>query len=95
MTKYNEKYSYDVKNNGYEIYINGELVITQYDQYSKIYVPSGTFEENAIAQIEDLAQSEEQEDMMDRMKYAVENGLMTKELFQTITGQDFDELYPA
>ena len=52
--KYNEDLSYKIVDNGYEIYINGQLVITQYDQYSHVYKADGTFEENCMIQLKEL-----------------------------------------
>lgn len=54
MKKYNEEISYKIVENGYDIYLNGELWITQDGQYSHLFVPNGTLEENCLAQIEEL-----------------------------------------
>ena len=46
--------TYEVIENGYNIYLGGRLWITQPAPYDKLYVPDGTYEENALAQIETL-----------------------------------------
>lgn len=46
--------TYEVVDNGYNIYLDGGLWITQPKPYDKLYVPNGTYEENALAQIETL-----------------------------------------
>lgn len=46
--------SYEVLNDGYNIYLGGRLWITQPTPYDKLYVPNGTYEENALAQIDEL-----------------------------------------
>ena len=49
-----KKLEYIIKDNGYEIHLGGRPWITQYDQYSKILIPDGTFEENCLKQIEEV-----------------------------------------
>ena len=51
-----KNYSYEITDDGYYILINGKRVIHQYG----IYIPDSTksFEENAIAQIEELKESD-------------------------------------
>ena len=90
--RFNEKYEYEILDNGYDIYIDGRLTITQHDQYSNIYKPNGTFEENAIAQITDLVEGEKQANMFENMKSAVEAGTLSKELFEQITGMKYDDV---
>lgn len=48
----NKQISYEVTDNGYKIYLDGKLWIHQYEPY--IPDPSISYEENAIAQIEEL-----------------------------------------
>ena len=50
--------SYEVLENGYNIYLGGRLWITQPAPYDKNFVPDGTYEENALAQIETLIPNE-------------------------------------
>ena len=48
----NKQVSYEVIENGYKIYLDGQQWIHQYEPY--IPNPSISYEENAIAQIEEL-----------------------------------------
>ena len=48
----NKQVSYEVTDNGYKIYLDGQLWIHQYEPY--IPNPSISYEENAIAQMEEL-----------------------------------------
>ena len=48
----NKKISYEVESNGYKIYLDGQQWIHQYEPY--IPNPSISYEENAIAQMEEL-----------------------------------------
>ena len=49
-----QKLEYSIESNGYTIYLDGRLWITQLDPYGKVYIPDGTYEENALAQIEEI-----------------------------------------
>ena len=49
--------SYEVSNNGYSIYLDGVLWITQYDDYGKPMDFTKSYEENCIMQIEDMVAS--------------------------------------
>ena len=48
----NKQISYEVTDNGYKIYLDGQLWIHQYEPY--IPNPSISYEENALAQMEEL-----------------------------------------
>ena len=48
----NKQISYEVIDDGYKIYLDGQLWIHQYEPF--IPNPSKSYEENAIAQIEEL-----------------------------------------
>lgn len=50
----NQKIEYEILKNGYDIYLGGKIWITQHDEYSKVLVPDGTFEENCLKQIEEI-----------------------------------------
>lgn len=54
MIKYNDNISYEIVENGYKIYLNGVLWITQYEPYGKPMDSSKSYEENCILQIEEL-----------------------------------------
>ena len=54
MTQYNENISYEILENGYKIYLNGKLWIEQLDQYAKPIDESKSFEENCIAQLNEI-----------------------------------------
>lgn len=52
--QYNDKHSYEIFEDGYDIYLNGETWISQRKPYDKVYKPDGTYEENALIQLEEL-----------------------------------------
>ena len=52
---------YSIEDNGYSIYLDGQLWISQPDPYGKLYVPDGTYEENCLAQIEEITNPPEPE----------------------------------
>ena len=54
MTKYSDNISYKIVENGYEIYLDGKLWITQYEPYAHPYDNSKSYEENCLLQIEEL-----------------------------------------
>ena len=54
MIKYNDNISYKIVENGYEIYFDGVLWITQHEPYAKLYDSSKSYEENCLMQIEEL-----------------------------------------
>jgi hypothetical protein len=49
-----ENITYEIFEDGYDIYLNGEPWISQRAPYDKMFLPDGTYEENAKAQIEGL-----------------------------------------
>ena len=55
MEKYNDILSFRIVDNGYEIYRNGNLWITQYDQYSRLYKEDGSYRDNCLLQLEELS----------------------------------------
>lgn len=57
LTKYNDLLSYKIVDNGYEIYRDGRLWITQYDEYSNLYKGGGTYEENCLLHLKELEAS--------------------------------------
>lgn len=54
MIKYNDSISYKIVENGYEIYLDGKLWITQYEPYGHPMDSSKSYEENCLLQIEEL-----------------------------------------
>ena len=54
MIKCNDNISYKILDNGYEIYLDGVLWITQYEPYAKLYDKNKSYEENCLRQIEEL-----------------------------------------
>lgn len=54
MIQYNETLSYEIKSNGYLIYRNEELWLTQLDRYAKPYDANKSYEENCLMQLADL-----------------------------------------
>ena len=57
----NNKVGYSIENNGYTIYLDENAWITQPDPYGKLYVPDGSYEDNALAQIEEICNPPEPE----------------------------------
>lgn len=53
-TKYDDTYSYEILENGYDIYKDERKIISQPEPYAKLFVPDGTYEDNAIAQIQQM-----------------------------------------
>ena len=51
----NKPLSYEIFEDGYAIYLEGKLWITQRGQYSKPIDKTKSFEENCLLQIEELA----------------------------------------
>lgn len=51
---YNDIYDYEIFEDGYEIYYDAS-VISQRGIYSHPYLLEGTYEENCLAQLEDLS----------------------------------------
>lgn len=49
-----KKIEYEILANGYDIYLGGQKWITQHDQYSRVIIPDGSYEENALAQIDQI-----------------------------------------
>lgn len=53
MIPYDDTLSYELFNDGYDIYVTTDgrtrKVLTQRDPYGKTFIPDGTYEENAIA----------------------------------------------
>ena len=54
MIKYNDNISYKILANGYEIYLDGVLWITQYEPYGHPMDKNKSYEENCLLQIEEL-----------------------------------------
>ena len=50
----NKKIEYEILDDGYDIYLGGNLWITQHAQYGKPIDPNGTYEENCKKQIEQI-----------------------------------------
>lgn len=59
--QYNENLSYEIFEDGYDIYLNGEPWISQRAPYNKVYKSDGTDEENCMIQLEELTASAEDE----------------------------------
>lgn len=69
MKQYNEHISYEIADNGYAIYLDGQLWITQYAPFDKVFLPEGTHEENCLAQIDTIVNPPEV-NPMDNPAYA-------------------------
>lgn len=53
-TKYNDKYEYEIFEDGYEIYYDSSI-ISQRGEYSHPYDLDKSYEENCLMQLEDLS----------------------------------------
>ena len=49
-----QKVGYSIEDNGYSIYLDEKIWITQPEPYAKLYIADGSYEDNAKAQIEEL-----------------------------------------
>ena len=56
-----KKVGYSIEDNGYTIYLDENAWITQPDPYGKLYVPDGSYEENCLAQIDEICNTQEPE----------------------------------
>lgn len=67
--------TYEIKSNGYLIKRNGLPWISQLEPYDKLFVPNGTYEDNAKAQCEELCKPSEptSEDKMDEIYSALDD----------------------
>lgn len=52
------KYTYEIFEDGYDIYKYGKPYITQREPVTNLFVPAGNYEDNAKAQIEELLANE-------------------------------------
>ena len=52
--RYDDDYEYEIFDDGYDIYFQDKLYMTQRIPYDKVFLPNGTYEENVIKQLEDL-----------------------------------------
>lgn len=57
--KYNDVYEYEIFDDGYDIYSNNILVITQHGPFGRPYDSSKSYEENCIMQLDDLTREPE------------------------------------
>lgn len=59
MIPYDDKLSYELFDDGYDIYttVDGRTrqLLTQRDPYGKLFIPDGTYEENAIAHCKSMS----------------------------------------
>ena len=49
---------YEVISNGYKLFQNGIVFISQPEPFSNLFVANGSYEENALAQIDSIAEGE-------------------------------------
>lgn len=82
--------SYLIEPNGYSIYLDNQLWMTQYDNCSKLFKADGTYEENCIMQIEDMVASFEnaksKRDEVSEMKSQIEYIAMMSDVDLTDIG---------
>ena len=58
--KYNDEYSYEIFDDGYDIFLNDKKIITQHEPFGKPCDVNKSYEENAIMQIEEIINDEKQ-----------------------------------
>lgn len=75
MTQYNENISYEILENGYKIYLDGKLWIEQLDEYAKPIDESKSFEENCLAQLEEITNTAHTDTLEERVE-VVESAVM-------------------
>lgn len=51
---YNDEWDYEILENGYKLYSKSGCILKQVDQFSKIFVPDGSYEDNAIKQLDGI-----------------------------------------
>ena len=69
----NKVVSYEITEDGYDIYLGGEKWISQHGQYGKLVDSSKSYEENCLAQIEEICNPPEpQEDETQQRLSALE-----------------------
>lgn len=74
----NQTLSYEVVENGYKIYLDGRLWIKQLEPF--IPNPEISYEENALAQIEELAKPAEEEKTLKEQVAVLEQQLTDTQL---------------
>lgn len=55
MKTYNDTLSYEVTEDGYDIYREGKLWVTQHGQYGKPMDATKSYEENCLLQLDEIA----------------------------------------
>ena len=93
-TEYGNGWKYRIVDNGYEIRGENGVYITQFDEYSKVYDPDGSFEDNCLMQLAELAKGQQEQDMIGRLGEAVRLGNIDAETFKAVTGLDYGVVFP-
>ena len=70
---YNEIYKYEVFNDGYDIYKDNALLISQREPYGKPIDNQLTFEENCLMQLENITNEEQIRILSDNLKTKLKN----------------------
>ena len=91
---YENGWKYRIAENGYEIRGENGVYITQFDEYSKVYDPDGSFEDNCLLQLADLVKGQNEQDMIGRLGEAVRLGSIDTETFKVVTGLDYGAVFP-
>lgn len=52
--KYDDQYSYELFDDGYDIYDYDQKIISQHDPYGKVFDKSKSYEENCIIQLDQM-----------------------------------------
>lgn len=60
MIYYTDNISYEIVENGYNIYYDGQVWITQREPYGKIFKPKDSYEENCIEQLKSITKEPEE-----------------------------------
>lgn len=61
-------YTYEIFEDGYDIYLNGNPHISQREPYAHLYKHDGTYEENALLQIADLSKDVEDASEVEKVR---------------------------
>lgn len=87
--KYDDVYSYEVFDDGFDIYVNDRKVIVQHGDFGKPKDLTKSYEENAILMIEDLKKVEE--DVVDMQKMKADMDFMALMLDVTLPSEEEEE----
>lgn len=85
MIQVNEKYAYELTENGYYIYVNGVKTIYQYEPF--IPNPNLSYEENAEKQIADMVAADNAPKIENEIERLTNVELALAELYESRLGE--------